>query len=118
METKPALTLSARLPLPSQLTDCVLIGHGHKADVIFTPRQWFAMCAHMMNENPDAEHQSLPERMLSLVRITDAAKATKRIMRSPCWARPTRIFHKESWQQKQWEFVRSLLIPIWCSIST
>ena len=38
--------------LPSLLTDCVLIGHAEKADVIFTPRQWFAMCAHMMNNNP------------------------------------------------------------------
>jgi len=43
------LTLRA---LPTLLTDCVLIGHAEKADVIFTPRQWFAMCAHMMNENP------------------------------------------------------------------
>src|SRR5215831_15799186 len=39
--------------LPTLLTDCVLIGHAKKADVIFTPRQWFAMCAHMMNGNPD-----------------------------------------------------------------
>jgi len=38
--------------LPTLLTDCVLIGHAKKADVIFTPRQWFAICAHMMNENP------------------------------------------------------------------
>jgi hypothetical protein len=39
--------------LPSLLTDCVIVGHAQKTDVIFTPRQWFAMCAHMMNENPD-----------------------------------------------------------------
>jgi hypothetical protein len=38
--------------LPTLLTDCVLVGHARKADVVFTPRQWFAMCAHMMNENP------------------------------------------------------------------
>jgi hypothetical protein len=38
--------------LPSLLTDCVIIGHAQKADVIFTPPQWFALCAHMMNENP------------------------------------------------------------------
>jgi len=38
--------------LPTLLTDCVLVGHAKKADVVFTPRQWFAMCAHMMNENP------------------------------------------------------------------
>jgi hypothetical protein len=44
-----ALTLHA---LPTLLTDCVLVGHAKKADVVFTPRQWFAMCAHMMNENP------------------------------------------------------------------
>ena len=37
--------------LPPLLTDCVLVGHARKADVIFTPRQWFAICAHMMNEN-------------------------------------------------------------------
>jgi hypothetical protein len=43
------LTLRA---LPTLLTDCVLVGHAKKADVVFTPRQWFAMCAHMMNENP------------------------------------------------------------------
>lgn len=43
--------LSLRM-LPTLLTDCVLVGHAKKADVVFTPRQWFAMCAHMMNENP------------------------------------------------------------------
>jgi hypothetical protein len=46
---RTALTLRA---LPTLLTDCVLVGHAEKADVIFTPPQWFAMCAHMMNENP------------------------------------------------------------------
>ncbi len=43
------LTLRA---LPTLLTDCVIVGHAKKADVVFTPPQWFAMCAHMMNENP------------------------------------------------------------------
>jgi hypothetical protein len=38
--------------LPSLLTDCVIVGHAKKADIVFTPRQWFAVCAHMMNENP------------------------------------------------------------------
>src|SRR5215831_11558870 len=38
--------------LPSLLTDCVIVGHAKKADVVFTPRQFFALCAHMMNENP------------------------------------------------------------------
>ena len=39
--------------LPSLLTDvAVLVGHGRKADVVFTPRQWFALGVHMMNENP------------------------------------------------------------------
>jgi hypothetical protein len=38
--------------LPTLLTDCVLVGHAKKADVVFTPRQWFALCTHMMNENP------------------------------------------------------------------
>ena len=38
--------------LPTLLTDCVIVGHAKKADVVFTPRQWFAICAHMMNENP------------------------------------------------------------------
>ena len=38
--------------LPSLLTDCVLVGHARKADVVFTPRQFFAICAHMLNENP------------------------------------------------------------------
>jgi hypothetical protein len=47
-EMPAALTLRS---LPTLLTDCVLIGHAEKADVIFTPRQWFAMCAHMMNNN-------------------------------------------------------------------
>jgi hypothetical protein len=39
--------------LPSLMTDCVPVGHANKADVVFTPRQWFAMCSHMMNENPE-----------------------------------------------------------------
>jgi hypothetical protein len=47
MSTAP-LTLRA---LPSLLTDCVIVGHAQKADVIFTPPEFFAMCAHMMNEN-------------------------------------------------------------------
>jgi hypothetical protein len=47
--SQPHLALKA---LPTLLTDCVILGHAEKADVIFTPRQWFAMCAHMMNENP------------------------------------------------------------------
>jgi hypothetical protein len=38
--------------LPTLFTDCVLVGHARKADVVFTSRQFFAMCAHMMNENP------------------------------------------------------------------
>ena len=38
--------------LPTLLTDCVLVGHAKKADVVFTRRQWFALCVHMMNENP------------------------------------------------------------------
>jgi hypothetical protein len=42
----------ASATLPTLLTDCVLVGHAKKADVVFTPRQWFAMCAHMRNENP------------------------------------------------------------------
>jgi hypothetical protein len=45
----PHLTLKA---LPTLLTDCVIVGHAQKADVIFTPRQWFAMCIHMLNGNP------------------------------------------------------------------
>jgi len=42
----------ASATLPTLLTDCVLVGHARKADVVFTPRQWFAMCTHMRNENP------------------------------------------------------------------
>jgi hypothetical protein len=38
--------------LPTLLTDCVLVGYAKKADVVFTPRQWFALAVHMMNENP------------------------------------------------------------------
>jgi hypothetical protein len=38
--------------LPSLLTDCVIVGHARKADVVFTPRQWFHICDHMRNENP------------------------------------------------------------------
>lgn len=38
--------------LPTLLTDCVLVGHARKADVVFTSRQFFAICAHMLNENP------------------------------------------------------------------
>jgi hypothetical protein len=44
-----SLTLRA---LPTLLTDCVLLGHAKRADVVFTPRQWFSLCIHMMNENP------------------------------------------------------------------
>jgi len=38
--------------LPSLLTECVIVGHARKADVIFTPRQFVALCIHMLNENP------------------------------------------------------------------
>jgi hypothetical protein len=44
-----ALTL--RSNLPSLLTDCVLVGHARKADVVFTWPQFFAICSHMMNGN-------------------------------------------------------------------
>src|SRR6476620_2416688 len=40
------------MALPTLLTDCVLVGHARKADVVFTPRQWFAIGLHMLNENP------------------------------------------------------------------
>jgi hypothetical protein len=45
------MSLSLR-QLPTLLTDCVLVGHARKADVVFTSRQFFAICAHMLNENP------------------------------------------------------------------
>jgi hypothetical protein len=38
--------------LPTLLTDCVIVGHARKADVFFTPRQFFAICAHIHNDNP------------------------------------------------------------------
>src|SRR6188472_118059 len=38
--------------LPSLLTDCVIVGHACKADMVFTLRQFFALCIHMLNENP------------------------------------------------------------------
>jgi len=38
--------------LPTLLTDCVIIGHARRADVVFTARQWFAICMHMLTENP------------------------------------------------------------------
>ena len=41
----------ASATLPTLLTDCVIIGHARKADVVFTARQFFAICAHMMNGN-------------------------------------------------------------------
>ena len=34
------------------MTDCVIVGHARKADVVFTSPQWFAVCAHMRNGNP------------------------------------------------------------------
>ncbi len=52
-QTPPNDSLALHPPLPSLLTDCVIVGHAEKADVVFTPPQWFAMCAHMMNDNPD-----------------------------------------------------------------
>jgi hypothetical protein len=42
----------ALLSLPSLLTDCVIVGHARRADVVFTPRQWFALCVRMLNDNP------------------------------------------------------------------
>jgi hypothetical protein len=45
----PHLTLKA---LPTLLTDCVIVGHAEKADVVFTSRQFFAMCTHMRNDMP------------------------------------------------------------------
>jgi len=38
--------------LPSLLTDCVIVGHARKANMVFTLRQFFALCIHMLNENP------------------------------------------------------------------
>ena len=47
-----ARALKLNVALQSLLTDCVIVGHANKADVVFTSPQWFAMCAHMGNENP------------------------------------------------------------------
>jgi hypothetical protein len=38
--------------LPTLLTDCVIVGHACKADMVFTLRQFFALCVHMLNGNP------------------------------------------------------------------
>jgi hypothetical protein len=42
----------ASAALPTLLTDCVLVGHARKADVVFIARQFVALCVHMLNENP------------------------------------------------------------------
>jgi hypothetical protein len=42
----------ASAALPTLLTDCVLVGHAKRADIVFTPRQRFAMCIHVINGNP------------------------------------------------------------------
>ena len=47
------MKLELDLPtLPTLLTDCVLVGHACKADVVFTAQQFFALCIHMLNDNP------------------------------------------------------------------
>ena len=38
--------------LPSLLTDCVLIAHGQQAGVVWTQREFFGICLHMLNDNP------------------------------------------------------------------
>ena len=38
--------------LPTLLTECIIVGHAKKADVIWTKAEFLALCAHMLNENP------------------------------------------------------------------
>jgi hypothetical protein len=37
--------------LPTLATNCVLVGHAQKADVVWTRDDFMALCEHMMNEN-------------------------------------------------------------------
>src|SRR5437762_285284 len=74
-------TLRTLRSLPMLLTDCVIVGHARKADVVFTPRQFFAICAHMHNDNP-ANFFLMPYRDENgLAKFSKAFKAevTKRV---------------------------------------
>jgi hypothetical protein len=33
------------------LTDCLLVGHGKSASLVFTVEQWFALCLYMLQGN-------------------------------------------------------------------
>jgi hypothetical protein len=46
-----SLALSSVPRLPELATDCLLIGHGHKADVVWTRQQFRQICEHMLNGN-------------------------------------------------------------------
>lgn len=40
------------LKLPSLATECVILGHYRRADVVWTKPEFMAVCRHMMNGNP------------------------------------------------------------------
>jgi len=39
--------------LPSLANECLLIGQGHKADVVWTRAEFIALCEHMLNDNDE-----------------------------------------------------------------
>src|SRR5438552_13724075 len=45
------LTIKAADSAEPFLTDCLLVGHGKRASLVFTVKQWFALCLLMLQGN-------------------------------------------------------------------
>jgi hypothetical protein len=71
--------------LPSLATECVLVGHAKKADVVWTKAQFFALCRYMLNDN-DANFFMIPYRRDDDGAACFAKAKTARADRRANWA--------------------------------
>lgn len=83
---------TALVKLPSLATECVLIGHAKKADVIWTKAQFFALCRHMLNDN-DPNYFLIPYRKDEGGAAYFAKAKTARADRRTNWAWDTITGH-------------------------
>ena len=76
---------TALAKLPSLATECVLIGHAKKADLVWTKAQFFALCRHMLNDN-DPHFFMIPYRRDDDGAACFAKAKTARVDRRANWA--------------------------------
>lgn len=85
-----ALDVTTLEKLPSLATDCLLIGHARKADVVWSRSEFLALCEHMLNEN-DPTCFMIPYRRQVDGRAAFAKAKRPRVAKHAEWAWDTII---------------------------